>query len=201
SSIRFAVPKRLVTIGNRLPFTRLNSSAGPPRSITRRGISATSRYGSTSTSIETRSFSPRRRSRKERRFRCIRFSSVSSVVRNFTTEDHRECKSLLAQTRAVQIQFPNRNNFHIRKLLLQIRQKVFRISDDYDAGARRVQPRRRERLDVRSFDRLNVCGVTIDLVQRHTVHRERRELVDNAVRSLHPARKAAQQARLAGREL
>src|SRR5581483_5774951 len=92
-------------------------------------------------------------------------------------------------------------DFHIRKLLLQIRQKVFRISDDYDAGARRVQTRRRERLDVRSFDRLNVCGVTIDLVQRHTVRRERRELVDNAVRSLHPARKAAQQARLAGREL
>src|SRR5256885_7646775 len=134
-SILFAVPKRFVTTGKRLPFTRLNKSAGPPCSITRRWISASSKYGSTSASMVTRSFSRRRRSRKERRLRCICNSSASSVVRTFHHRGPREDMELvladcLLEAGAIQIQISHRNYFDVRKSFLQVRQKVFRVAND-----------------------------------------------------------------------
>src|SRR6185369_414777 len=55
-----------------LPLTRVNNNAGPPSAITRRWISASSRYGSTSALIVMISFSLLSRSRNVRRLACIR---------------------------------------------------------------------------------------------------------------------------------
>ena len=55
SSMRRFVPNRLVTTGNWLLATLVNSRAGPPWAITLRCISAISRYGSTWASISSSS--------------------------------------------------------------------------------------------------------------------------------------------------
>ena len=67
SSARRAVPNRLVTSRNRDPLTFVKSSAGPPAAITRRWISATSRWGSTDASTVTMALSRRSRSMNERK--------------------------------------------------------------------------------------------------------------------------------------
>ena len=67
SSARRAVPNRLVTSGKSAPLTLVKSSAGPPAAMTRRWISAASRWASTGAATSTRSSSRRRRSRKARR--------------------------------------------------------------------------------------------------------------------------------------